>query len=161
VAQTTQSAKATTTTSTPKKATSHSKSAKTPTAAHASSSKSSSTSAKSTKKGSAGKFSRTKKVKGQATPSPERITQIQDALASRGAFTGITSGKLDDDTADALRKFQSANHLTPTGKIDALTLQKLGLGSETAGLAAPTPPPNSTANRLLSRTTHPDPNDNN
>ena len=48
---------------------------------------------------------------------------------------------------DAMKKFQSANGLNPSGKLDALTLQKLGLGSETAGLAAPTPPPNS-ANRL-------------
>jgi hypothetical protein len=112
-------------------------------------------------KSSGKKSSAVKKVKGQATPAPERITEIQDELAKRGAFTGSSSGKLDDPTADALRRFQAANHLTPTGKIDALTLQELGLGSETAGLAAPTPPPNSTANRLLSRPTHPDPNDNN
>jgi len=39
----------------------------------------------------------------------------------------------------------------PTGKLDALTLEKLGLGSETAGVATPTPPPNAAANRLLSR----------
>jgi len=43
-----------------------------------------------------------------------------------------------------MRKFQASKGLNPTGKLDALTLQKLGLGSETAGLAAPTPPPNST-----------------
>jgi peptidoglycan hydrolase-like protein with peptidoglycan-binding domain len=112
-------------------------------------------------KGSGKKSAAVKKVKGQATPAPERITEIQDELAKRGAFIGSSSGKLDDSTSDALRKFQSANHLTPTGKIDALTLQKLGLGSETAGLAAPTPPPNSAVNRLLSRPAHPDPNDNN
>jgi hypothetical protein len=30
--------------------------------------------------------------------------------------------------------------LNPSGKLDALTLQKLGLGSQTAGVAAPMPP---------------------
>jgi hypothetical protein len=108
-------------------------------------------------KSSSRKTSKTKKVKGQAAPTPERIAEIQDALAKRGILEGTSSGKWDDSTAEALKKFQASNHLNPNGKIDALTLQKLGLGSETAGLAAPTPPPNSVANRLLSRNTHPDP----
>ena len=56
-----------------------------------------------------------------------------------------------------MRKFQTKSHLNPTGKLDAPTLQKLGLGSETAGVAAPTPPPNSAANRLLSRNSPKDP----
>jgi hypothetical protein len=38
-----------------------------------------------------------------------------------------------------MTRFQSENGLTPTGKINALTLQKLGLGSEIAGQAAPLP----------------------
>jgi Putative peptidoglycan binding domain len=88
-----------------------------------------------------------KKAKGQAAPTPERITEIQQALAKKGVYSGSPSGQWDDSTTDAMKKFQTANGLTPTGKLDALTLQKLGFGSETAGLAAPTPPPNST-NRL-------------
>jgi len=90
---------------------------------------------------------RSKKVKGQKAPTPERISEIQDALAKSGAFTGTPTGRWDDSTAEAMKKFQASNGLNPTGKLDALTLQKLGLGSETAGIAAPTPPPNST-NRL-------------
>ena len=39
----------------------------------------------------------------------------------------------------AMRDFQSSHGLTATGKLDALTLQKLGLGSEIAGRAAPGP----------------------
>jgi peptidoglycan hydrolase-like protein with peptidoglycan-binding domain len=112
-------------------------------------------------KSSGRKSGKTKKVKGQAAPTPERINEIQDALARHGDLAGSSTGKFDDSTSDALRKFQAANHLNPTGKIDALTLQKLGLGSETAGLAAPTPPPNSVANRLLSRNQRNDPNDDN
>ena len=100
---------------------------------------------KSSSKRSSSKKS--KKVKGQAAPTPDRITEIQEALAKKGALDGAPTGKWDDSTTDALRKFQSSNGLNPTGKLDALTLQKLGLGSETAGLAAPTAPPNS-VNRL-------------
>jgi peptidoglycan hydrolase-like protein with peptidoglycan-binding domain len=113
-------------------------------------------------KSSGKKSSRTKKVKGQAAPTPERINEIQEALAKKGAFTGEPTGKWDDSTVEAMKKFQTDNHLNPTGKIDSFTLQKLGLGSETAGVGAPTPPPNSTANRLLTRSAQrdPDPADN-
>jgi peptidoglycan hydrolase-like protein with peptidoglycan-binding domain len=104
-------------------------------------------SATSSRKASSKKKSRVKKVKGQAAPTPERITEIQEALAKKGVYAGSPTGQWDDSTADAMKKFQTANGLTPSGKLDALTLQKLGFGSETAGLAAPTPPPNST-NRL-------------
>ena len=90
-------------------------------------------------------------MKGQAAPTPDRIGEIQAALVKNGSYDGVPTGKWDDSTANALRKYQSAHGLSPTGKLDALTLQKLGLGSETAGMAAPTPPPNATANRLLSR----------
>jgi peptidoglycan hydrolase-like protein with peptidoglycan-binding domain len=93
---------------------------------------------------------RSKRVKGQAAPSPDRINEIQEALAKKGVYEGSPSGKWDDSTSEAMKKFQASNGLNPSGKLDARTLQKLGLGSETAGVAAPTPPPNSTANRLLS-----------
>jgi hypothetical protein len=38
-----------------------------------------------------------------------------------------------------MKKYQDKNGFTPTGKIDALSLNKLGLGSETAGKGAPLP----------------------
>jgi peptidoglycan hydrolase-like protein with peptidoglycan-binding domain len=93
--------------------------------------------------------SKTKRVKGQAAPTPDRINAIQDALARKGAYTGSPSGKWDDSTVEGMKKFQASHGLNPSGKMDALTLQKLGLGSETAGMGVPTPPPNS-SNRLLS-----------
>jgi len=99
-----------------------------------------------TRKGASRK---SKRVKGQEAPTTERINEIQAALATKGFYAGEPSGKWDDDSTEAMRKFQAANGLTPSGKYDALTLQKLGLGSGTAGLGAPTAPPN-TANRLLS-----------
>lgn len=114
-------------------------------------------SASSTRKASGSKSSskkKSKRVKGQSAPTPDRISQIQEALARKGAMDSAPTGKWDDSTADAVRKFQSSNGLNPTGKLDALTLQKLGLGSETAGLAAPTPPPNS-VNRLRNTSSSP------
>jgi len=84
---------------------------------------------------------RSRRQPGQKAPSSDRVTEIQAALAKDGSFAGMPNGKWDDETATALRRFQAAHGLNPTGKLDALSLQKLGLGSQTAGVAAPTPPP--------------------
>jgi peptidoglycan hydrolase-like protein with peptidoglycan-binding domain len=75
---------------------------------------------------------------GQKAPTPERITEIQQALAKNGALSGEPSGKWDDSTTEGMRKFQAAHGLNPSGKLDALTLRQLGLGSTTAGMGAPT-----------------------
>jgi Putative peptidoglycan binding domain len=88
---------------------------------------------------------RKKKDKGQMAPTSERITEIQQALAKDGSYSAAPSGKWDDGTVDAMRKFQTTHALNPTGKLDALTLGKLGLGSTTAGVAEPVAPPNSTS----------------
>lgn len=129
-------------------------SSSTSTASHAAHKSSTSSAKKSTGTKSSSKKKSTKKVKGQAAPTPERISEIQEALAKKGALDGAPTGKWDDSTTAAVKKFQSSNGLNPSGKLDALTLQKLGLGSETAGLAAPTPPPNS-VNRLRNTTSSP------
>ncbi len=75
----------------------------------------------------------------QKAPSPDRIREIQTALQREGAYQGDPSGKWDDSTVEAMKTFQDKKGLTPTGKIDALTLEKLGLGSETSGKGAPVP----------------------
>lgn len=72
-------------------------------------------------------------------PTPERISQIQSALARGGYYQGDPTGKWDDNTVAAMQKFQSAHGIDPTGKIDAPSLQKLGLGSDIAGVSAPRP----------------------
>jgi len=84
---------------------------------------------------------RSRRQPGQKAPSSDRVNEIQTALARNGSFAGTPTGKWDDDTTEAMRKFQAAHGLNPSGKLDALTLQKLGLGSEIAGVAAPVPPP--------------------
>src|SRR5580704_11338424 len=89
--------------------------------------------------------SRKKKDKGQIAPTSERITEIQQALAKDGSYSAAPSGKWDDGTVDAMKRFQTTHALNPSGKLDALTLEKLGLGSTTAGVAEPVAPPNSTS----------------
>jgi peptidoglycan hydrolase-like protein with peptidoglycan-binding domain len=81
-----------------------------------------------------------RRERGQKAPTPDRITEIQQALAKDGSFTGTPNGKWNDSTVEAMKKFQAGHGLNPSGKLDALTLQKLGLGSQTAGVAAPLPP---------------------
>jgi peptidoglycan hydrolase-like protein with peptidoglycan-binding domain len=81
-----------------------------------------------------------RRERGQKVPAPDRISEIQQALAKDGSFSGKPSGKWDDSTVEAMKKFQAGHGLNPSGKLDALTLQKLGLGSQTAGVAAPIPP---------------------
>jgi peptidoglycan hydrolase-like protein with peptidoglycan-binding domain len=81
-----------------------------------------------------------RRERGQKVPTPDRITEIQQALAKDGSFTGAPNGKWNDSTVEAMKKFQAGHGLNPSGKLDALTLQKLGLGSQTAGVAAPMPP---------------------
>lgn len=81
----------------------------------------------------------------QTAPTPERIREIQTALAQAGHYAGTPNGKWDAASIAAMKDFQTANGLKATGKLDAISLQKLGLGSETAGLAPPRPPANGEA----------------
>lgn len=78
-------------------------------------------------------------TRGQAAPTRERIVEIQEALGREGFYAGKPSGKWDADTTQAMKNFQTAKGLTPTGKLGAQSLQKLGLGSEIAGRGAPLP----------------------
>jgi len=81
-----------------------------------------------------------KKIKLPATPAADRVTEIQNALSRDGYYQTEPNGKWDSNTVAATQKFQSANGLDATGKLDARTLQKLGLGSDVAGMSAPKPP---------------------
>src|ERR1700732_1027609 len=86
-----------------------------------------------------GKSGTSRRQVGQKAPTPQRISEIQQALAKNGAYTGTPNGKWDASTVEAMKKFQGAHGLNPSGKLDAKTLQQLGLGSQTAGIAPPTP----------------------
>ncbi|HUO33493.1 MAG TPA: peptidoglycan-binding domain-containing protein [Candidatus Acidoferrum sp.] len=76
---------------------------------------------------------------GQKAPTPDRVKEIQSALSHEGFYQGEPNGKMDANTVTALQKFQSAHGLDPSGKLDAPTLQKMGLGSDVAGVSAPKP----------------------
>jgi peptidoglycan hydrolase-like protein with peptidoglycan-binding domain len=101
----------------------------------------SSSSASSTKKKPVKKRRKTSsRQSSQKAPTPDRITEIQSALARGGYYQGDPNGKWDANTVAAMQKFQSSNGLEANGKLDALSLQKLGLGSDIAGVSAPKQP---------------------
>jgi murein L,D-transpeptidase YcbB/YkuD len=74
-----------------------------------------------------------------AGPTSDRIEQIQQALSRSGYYQGDPTGHWDADTVSAMKNFQQAHGISPSGKIDAPSLQQLGLGSDVAGLAPPRP----------------------
>jgi hypothetical protein len=99
-----------------------------------------SSTASSSKKKSSKKSHHARREPSQKAPTPERISEIQSSLARGGYYQGDPNGKWDANTVAAMQKFQSANGLDPSGKLDASSLQKLGLGSGIAGVSAPKPP---------------------
>jgi peptidoglycan hydrolase-like protein with peptidoglycan-binding domain len=86
------------------------------------------------------KKSSSSRARRQLAPEPARIKEIQQALAREGFYQGEPTGKWDESTVAAMKNFQQSKGLPATGKIEALSLQKLGLGSPVAGLAPPSPP---------------------
>jgi len=66
---------------------------------------------------------------GQTEPTPERYKQFQEALIAKGYLHGEATGKWDDASADAMRRFQRDQNLEPTGKPNqSLSIVALGLG---------------------------------
>lgn len=82
---------------------------------------------------------RRRHFRGPARPTSNRIEQIQQALSRSGYYEGDPTGRWDSNTVAAMKSFQQAHGITPTGKINAPSLQQLGLGSDIAGLAPPRP----------------------
>jgi hypothetical protein len=58
---------------------------------------------------------------------PRGIRHIQSILAQAGYYSGELTGEWDEKTIEALRKFQAANNIPVTGKLDPETIRKLGL----------------------------------
>ena len=61
---------------------------------------------------------------------PEGPLLIQRALGKTGYLHEHETGKLDEETTGALRKFQADQHLARTGAPDRDTLRKLGLSPD-------------------------------
>lgn len=80
----------------------------------------------------------------QAQPTSDRYKEIQEALISKGYLKTAPTGVWDQDSSDAMRRFQADQKIEPTGKVTAKSLITLGLGpKETpvpSGLPTATPP---------------------
>lgn len=81
----------------------------------------------------------------QLHPDAQRYTQIQQALADRGYFKGQPNGEWNEDSVDALKRFQADQKLESDGKVNALTLTGLGLGPKHDGSTASSVPLSATA----------------
>ncbi len=57
----------------------------------------------------------------------EQIKQAQAILKQRGFYAGEQTGKLDDDTREGLKKYQSAEGLKVTGTLNKITLEKMNI----------------------------------
>lgn len=80
----------------------------------------------------------------QLTPTPERYKEIQRALSAKGYLPAEqATGKWDDASAEALKRFQVDQNLDGTGKINSLSLIALGLGPkrDSAAKVPAAPPP--------------------
>ena len=82
------------------------------------------------KKKTSGKSKRPARGGGQRRPTPERYKEIETALAARGYLSEPPTGQWTAASVEALRKFQAANRLPATGKLDSLSLIRLGLGQQ-------------------------------
>jgi peptidoglycan hydrolase-like protein with peptidoglycan-binding domain len=65
----------------------------------------------------------------QTAPTPERYKEIQEALASKGFLTPEqATGQWSESSVEALKRFQAAQNIESTGRINSLSLIALGLG---------------------------------
>jgi peptidoglycan hydrolase-like protein with peptidoglycan-binding domain len=92
----------------------------------------------------------------QKAPTTDRIEEIQTALSREGYYHGDPSKKWDANTQDAMRHFQEDHGMNGSGRLDATTLQKLGLGSDIAGVSAPRPKQNKSDTKSPASNPHPD-----
>ncbi len=65
---------------------------------------------------------------GQASPTGDRYTEIQQALVAKGYLQGEPTTGWGPQNAEALKRFQKDQNLPPNGKITSLSLIALGLG---------------------------------
>ena len=64
----------------------------------------------------------------QMRPEPERIQEIQQALVQAGYLNAQPNGRWDEQTREAMRRYQADNGFPATGLPESKSLMKLGLG---------------------------------
>jgi peptidoglycan hydrolase-like protein with peptidoglycan-binding domain len=57
----------------------------------------------------------------------DQVVQTQTILKKKGLYAGEASGKLDDPTREAIRKFQESEKIRVTGTLNRITLEKIGV----------------------------------
>src|SRR5882724_6773903 len=76
----------------------------------------------------------------QLAPSADRYREIQTALAARGYLRSEgATGVWNQESSDALKKFQTEQNIESSGKINSLSLIALGLGPKRDSVI-PVPP---------------------
>lgn len=89
---------------------------------------------------SAAKYSAPKRYAPPASPSSDRIKDIQQALLDRGYLSSSPDGVWSAQCVEALKRFESDRKLKIDGKIDSRILIALGLGPKyDENLALPIP----------------------
>ena len=63
----------------------------------------------------------------------EEVSTVQKSLNDKGYDAGPVDGVLGSRTRAGIRQYQAAEKLTVTGRLDAQTAGKLGVGSESIG----------------------------
>ena len=78
----------------------------------------------------------------QLQPTPERYHEIQDALVAKGYLKPEqATGAWDQNSVDALKRFQAEQKLDASGKITSMSLIALGLGPKHDAAPLPAPAP--------------------
>jgi hypothetical protein len=76
----------------------------------------------------AAKVAAARRRRAQLRPEPERIQEIQQALVKTGYLSADPNGRWDDQTREAMRRYQADHGFPVTGLPEAKSLMKLGLG---------------------------------
>lgn len=118
-----------------KKSSSKSAVTKSPSKSAAQGSANRSVSSKRGKKGSSAKATTWRNR--QLAPTPERYKEIQDALVAKGYLKpDDATGGWNQNSVDALKRFQADQKIESSGKINSLSLIALGLGPKRDTAAA-------------------------
>lgn len=68
-----------------------------------------------------------------AVVTHQDVKKVQETLRSDGYYQGRVDGLMGPQTRAGIRQYQKSNSLAATGRLDAQTADKLGVGSESAG----------------------------
>ena len=73
--------------------------------------------------------SATDRMSGKKKAGKANVRQVQEALKAQGHDPGSVDGVMGPQTQEAIRAYQRSQNLTETGRLDAQTSEKLGVGA--------------------------------